>query len=125
MPITASYGLCLFSYSPMGGHVDDCQLGALTDSAIINSPGHVTGAHAHIVSTGSEFGRPEGVHSSIRHWPRVFQSDYIDRPSTQEFVKAPVLGQIFISSLLLSLLRLSCSLISSFLYLSQRTCTEH
>lgn len=36
----------------------DCQLGALTDSAIINSPGHVTGAHAHNISTGSEFGRP-------------------------------------------------------------------
>lgn len=125
MPITASYGLCLFSHSPNGGHVGDCQLGALTDSAIINSPGHVTGAHAHNISTGSEFGRPEGVHSSIRHWPRVFQNDYINWPSTQEFVKAPVLGQIFISPLLLSLLRLFCSLISSFSYLSQCLCTEH
>lgn len=103
MPITASYGLCLFSHSPMRGSVGGCQLGALADSAITNSPGHVTGAHVHNISPGSEFGRPEGVHSSIRHWPRVFQSDYIDWPSTQECVRAPVLGQIFISPLLLSL----------------------
>lgn len=102
MPITASYGLCLFSHSPNGGHVGDCQLGALTDSAIIKCPGHVTGAHAHNIST-EWICRPEGVHSSIRHWPRVFQNDYINWPSTQEFVKAPVLGQIFISPLWLSL----------------------
>lgn len=54
----------------MCGHVGGCWLGAFTNSAAMNSPGCVFGAHTHNISIGSEIGRSEDVLSLADTAPR-------------------------------------------------------